>query len=297
MTQALPHVSAGLNNFYSVTVSKVAIGTTTITFAAGNAQAVTVHLHSHTGPAPAISALSSHARPAAGGSTLAIRGTNFRRVTSVYIGARRDERPHRLQGFPCHILAMTRLPRHTLSPSPGPCSHSTRTIFRAALTAFQQKEEAAQNGDSAHAALPPSLNGSWLVTPRCRHAPLQAHIRALALRARIPLQARPATSHNPPPAEVPAPYGLTGRELDVLRVLAAGRTNAQIGAELYISPKTVSVHVTSIFRKLGVSGRVQAAAWPRGPGCSALRPKDAARESKDSPGPIRGDHLIRAALP
>jgi DNA-binding CsgD family transcriptional regulator len=38
----------------------------------------------------------------------------------------------------------------------------------------------------------------------------------------------------------------------------AGR--AQIGAELYISPKTASVHVTSILHKLGVSGRAQAAA-------------------------------------
>jgi len=46
----------------------------------------------------------------------------------------------------------------------------------------------------------------------------------------------------------------------VLRLLAVGRTNAQIGAELFISPKTTSVHVTSILRKLGVSGRVQAAA-------------------------------------
>ncbi len=46
----------------------------------------------------------------------------------------------------------------------------------------------------------------------------------------------------------------------MLRLLAADRTNAQIGAELYISPKTASVHVTSILRKLGVSGRVQVAA-------------------------------------
>jgi DNA-binding NarL/FixJ family response regulator len=46
----------------------------------------------------------------------------------------------------------------------------------------------------------------------------------------------------------------------VLRLLAAGRTNAQIGAELYISAKTASVHVTAILRKLGVSNRVQAAA-------------------------------------
>ena len=55
-------------------------------------------------------------------------------------------------------------------------------------------------------------------------------------------------------------YGLTDRELVVLRLLAAGLTNAQIGAELFISPKTASVHVTSILRKLGVAGRVQAAA-------------------------------------
>ena len=46
----------------------------------------------------------------------------------------------------------------------------------------------------------------------------------------------------------------------MLRLLAAGRTNAQIGAELYISQSTASVHVTSILRKLGVSSRVQAAA-------------------------------------
>ena len=88
------------------------------------------------------------------------------------------------------------------------------------------------------------------------HAPLLAAIRALADRARIPLQPPAA---KPAPAPAPAPYGLTGRELAVLRLLAAGHTNAQIGAELYISPKTAGVHVSNILRKLGVSGRVQAA--------------------------------------
>lgn len=53
---------------------------------------------------------------------------------------------------------------------------------------------------------------------------------------------------------------LSERELAVLRLLAARYTNAQIGAGLFISPKTTSVHVTSILRKLGVSGRVRAAA-------------------------------------
>jgi len=92
------------------------------------------------------------------------------------------------------------------------------------------------------------------------HAPLLAEIRKLAGRARIPLDVPPAATQTPPPAAVPAPYGLTGRELAVLRLLAAGATNAQIGARLYISPKTASVHVTGILRKLGASSRVQAAA-------------------------------------
>ena len=96
------------------------------------------------------------------------------------------------------------------------------------------------------------------------HAPLLAEIRALAERARIPLQspsaADPKTRAASPAARVPSPYGLTSRELTVLRLVAAGRTNAQVGAELYISPKTAGVHVSNIIRKLGVSGRVQAAA-------------------------------------
>jgi DNA-binding CsgD family transcriptional regulator/tetratricopeptide (TPR) repeat protein len=93
------------------------------------------------------------------------------------------------------------------------------------------------------------------------HAPLQAQIRQLAQLARVALaEPTPAGSPAPSPPEAPVPYGLTGRELAVLRLVAAGRTNAQIGAELYISTKTASVHVTNILRKLGVSSRVQAAA-------------------------------------
>ena len=86
------------------------------------------------------------------------------------------------------------------------------------------------------------------------HAPLLAQVRLLAERARIRLDA-PAAA-----AGASAPYGLTERELAVLRLLAAGCTNAQIGRELFISPRTAGVHVTNILRKFGVSGRVQAAA-------------------------------------
>jgi DNA-binding NarL/FixJ family response regulator len=56
------------------------------------------------------------------------------------------------------------------------------------------------------------------------------------------------------------PYNLTPRELEVLTLVAAGRTNRQIGEALFISEKTASVHVSRILVKLGVSGRAQAAA-------------------------------------
>ena len=105
------------------------------------------------------------------------------------------------------------------------------------------------------------------------HAPLLAQIRTLAERARIPLHPPAAGEPEaPPPAQLLTRYGLTGRELTVLRLLAAGRTNPQIGAELYISTSTASVHVSNILRKLGVSSRVQAAAVAERAGLLAPRP-------------------------
>ena len=54
--------------------------------------------------------------------------------------------------------------------------------------------------------------------------------------------------------------GLTPRELEVLRLVAEGRTNGEIGTALFISTKTASVHVSNILAKLGASGRGEAAA-------------------------------------
>lgn len=55
-------------------------------------------------------------------------------------------------------------------------------------------------------------------------------------------------------------FGLTPREQDVHQLVAAGHTNRRIAEELYISPKTASVHVSNILAKLGVSSRGEAAA-------------------------------------
>ncbi len=55
-------------------------------------------------------------------------------------------------------------------------------------------------------------------------------------------------------------FGLSRRELEVLALISRGRTNREIGDRLFISQKTVGVHVGNILAKLGVSGRVEAAA-------------------------------------
>ena len=57
----------------------------------------------------------------------------------------------------------------------------------------------------------------------------------------------------------PQPAGLSEREVQVLRLLARGLSNRQMGAELGISPKTVGHHVQSIYSKVGVSTRAAAA--------------------------------------
>ena len=53
---------------------------------------------------------------------------------------------------------------------------------------------------------------------------------------------------------------LSGRELQVLQLVAAGQTNKEIGVSLYLSPGTVKAHLDSIYRKLGASDRAQAVA-------------------------------------
>jgi DNA-binding NarL/FixJ family response regulator len=56
-----------------------------------------------------------------------------------------------------------------------------------------------------------------------------------------------------------APAGLSPREIEVLRLVAAGRSNGEIAERLFITRKTAGVHVTHILDKLGVSNRVEAA--------------------------------------
>src|SRR3954451_17271001 len=89
---------------------------------------------------------------------------------------------------------------------------------------------------------------------------LRGEIEALARRARLELAVvaeEPAAAEPDDPA---ARLGLTPRELEVLLLVAEGNTNREIGAELFMSEKTASVHVSRILAKLEVSSRVEAAA-------------------------------------
>ena len=80
-----------------------------------------------------------------------------------------------------------------------------------------------------------------------------------ALMAREPVtmpaqvsSALPAITAKPSPT---CPAGLTAREVEVLRLVAQGMTDAQVAEQLVISPRTVNWHLTSIYSKLGVSSR------------------------------------------
>lgn len=91
------------------------------------------------------------------------------------------------------------------------------------------------------------------VARRLGAEPLRGAVAQLARRARLPLRDAPTTGTDDAYAAA-----LTARELEVLPLLAAGRTNAEIAKILFISPRTVGVHISSILRKLGAARRIEA---------------------------------------
>jgi len=92
--------------------------------------------------------------------------------------------------------------------------------------------------------------------------------RALADRLRAPLlvadlQADPGPGRSAATTTHSGGAALTARELEILALVAEGRSNGEIGRQLFISTKTVSVHVSNILGKLGAAGRTEAAAIAR----------------------------------
>jgi DNA-binding CsgD family transcriptional regulator len=107
-----------------------------------------------------------------------------------------------------------------------------------ALLAADQRAEAAEAARAAYGT-----------AVRLGAAPLRTAVEALVRRGRLDAGL---------PVRISADVLLTPRERTVLALLAGGRTNRQIGRELFISEKTASVHVSNILGKLGASGRAEA---------------------------------------
>jgi DNA-binding CsgD family transcriptional regulator len=128
----------------------------------------------------------------------------------------------------------------------------------AAAYARWRRAEAILAEGGARADAQSALAAAHAVAVRLRARPLAAELEALARRARLSLQtgAEPVVSDGDGAAER---VGLTARELEVLRLVAKGETNRSIGRALYISEKTVSVHISRILAKLDARGRVEAA--------------------------------------
>jgi DNA-binding CsgD family transcriptional regulator/tetratricopeptide (TPR) repeat protein len=126
-------------------------------------------------------------------------------------------------------------------------------------------EAYSQAGDREEATR--AVQRTYVIAGRLGAAPIAEEAAALARRARLRLEpameaaaAGAVPAAQPPPPDELARFGLTEREREVLALLAAGRSNPEIGRALFISTKTASVHVSNILAKLGVSGRVEAAA-------------------------------------
>ncbi len=126
----------------------------------------------------------------------------------------------------------------------------------ATATALLREAEAAALAGAADRAAS-SLRHAHAIAHELGAAPLLADLEALSRRTRISIDAPARVTLDGGSVER---LGLTTREAEVLSLVAAGRTNRQIGDELFVSVKTASVHVSNILRKLGVNSRVDAAA-------------------------------------
>jgi DNA-binding CsgD family transcriptional regulator len=125
-----------------------------------------------------------------------------------------------------------------------------RQPYQASYARLREAEARLATGDRQASVA--ALRAAHAAAVALGAGPLLRDLEALAKRARIALPAAPS-------AAVQAPFDLTPRELTVLELVAAGRTNRQIAEELYLSTRTVDVHVHRILAKLDAANRVEAA--------------------------------------
>ncbi|HEX4291782.1 MAG TPA: AAA family ATPase [Trebonia sp.] len=132
-------------------------------------------------------------------------------------------------------------------------------VYETARGQWRLAEALIESGRAEEAV--PIWRAAAATATRLGAAPLSAALDALARRARLdPGLAVKAEGAAAASGSEYLTESLTDRERDVLRLLSRGQSNRQIGAELFISPKTASVHVSNILAKLAVTNRTEAAA-------------------------------------
>jgi DNA-binding CsgD family transcriptional regulator/tetratricopeptide (TPR) repeat protein len=134
-----------------------------------------------------------------------------------------------------------------------PLLRAVAEISRRAMLSLPREIEAALDGRLDPLAAPSrSLGGRTSAAARsAAPAPAAAPRLESGVGADFAASAIQQVQHD---------FGLSKRELEVLALIAEGLSNPEIGRQLYITRKTVAVHVSNILTKLGVSGRVEAAA-------------------------------------
>jgi DNA-binding CsgD family transcriptional regulator/tetratricopeptide (TPR) repeat protein len=130
--------------------------------------------------------------------------------------------------------------------------------YAAATRLRRAVARAAADGGSSQAC-EDDLLAAWDVFTDLGLTALQDDAATLARRLRIALPDRTDGSDTDEEADTALP-DLTGREREVLSLVAEGWTNKRVGEHLFISPKTVSVHMSNAMRKLDVDSRTEAVA-------------------------------------
>jgi DNA-binding CsgD family transcriptional regulator len=162
-------------------------------------------------------------------------------------------------------LALGRAEVSRVDGSPAPASWERAAALFDALAEPYPAAYARLHGAEAmllaggpKAAAAAALGAAREVAEALGAKPLREAADALARRARLELHAAPRAA-----ATGDDHGGLTSREVEVLRLLADGLTNREIGERLFISQKTVGAHMAHIYAKLGVHSRVEAAGRAR----------------------------------
>jgi DNA-binding CsgD family transcriptional regulator/tetratricopeptide (TPR) repeat protein len=165
------------------------------------------------------------------------RGRSTRTVARESLTAA-AEGAHALGAWPL-LRAVAELSRRAMLPLPKHIEAALESRFEP--LAAPARSQGSRSGASPHPAVPSPGSQSGTVAPRPESG-VGADFAASAIQQ---------AQHD---------FGLSKRELEVLALIAEGRSNPEIGRQLYITRKTVAVHVSNILTKLGVSGRVEAAA-------------------------------------